>query len=144
LAFVATSVNEWTFGAAGQATDNPLDHTLTFIRLWRTRGHGTSNAMFATTERSLQLSRALVSCRNVRLTKIVLTVLGAIAAVVAGLLTAAVIALGATLAVVAQRLLRGSRMPARSGDRRSGRPRPTDVIDVSATEVPADTPGLKH
>lgn len=81
-----------------------------------------------------------------RLLKLFLSALLAIVAVIGGLFTAAVIAL-ASLAVLLTRRLLGDRRPvvAFSTARRARSPRPTagDTIDISATEVPAETKTLR-
>lgn len=75
-----------------------------------------------------------------RLLKVLFTALFALIALVAGLFVAAVVALS-SVALFATRRFNGERSPARAGPRSPSRAKtvaPGDVIDVSATEVPAD------
>lgn len=73
-----------------------------------------------------------------RVFKILITAVAALVAVFAGLLTAAAIALGGIVILLARRLLRGPTSAApRSHLRRRGETA-NDVIDVTATEVPID------
>ena len=70
----------------------------------------------------------------------------ALFALVAGLVTAAAIAIAGALLFAVRRLLRAAadRPPVQNG---SARPRPVrsdEVIEVSATEVPADTSPLNR
>ena len=77
--------------------------------------------------------------------RVLLVALFGVFALIAGLITAAAVTLGTAVIVFIRRALR---QPAQSGNaqlprrpvRRVVPPRGGDVIDISATEVPADSP----
>jgi hypothetical protein len=73
--------------------------------------------------------------------RILLGALLAVLAIIGGLFVAAAVALGAAVVLVLRRLLRqatGSRLPMRRNAPRAVRPASGEVIEVTATEVPAD------
>jgi hypothetical protein len=110
----ATSVREWSFGAAG---------AIAFSRL--------------------QLFQVSAILKDMRLLRVLIVALFGLLAVVAGLIMAAAISLATAFVLFVQRMLRQaspSRIPAGRPRQPSGASANAgDVIDVTATEVPVDS-----
>lgn len=89
----------------------------------------------------MQLFALFVSLESVRLFRFLLTALFAVFAVLAGLLTAAAVAVGGILVYFVHRLVRSKRI-SRLPSPREGRTAPSsrgEIIEVSATEVSSDS-----
>ena len=89
----------------------------------------------------LQLFAALVSFEGMRLLRLLVVALFGVFAVIAGLFTAAAVGLATALLVFIRRMLRApgnSRLP-HAQPRTRPRANVGEVIDVTATEVPAES-----